>query len=176
MKKTFFNFMNRLEQAIFKSYAGSYSGVSTTIVWTTLIAAFASLIVIFFLQMFSTDESLAVVVLSIAFGLAFLFAGYTAYQAMICLPTIGAKIGMAAYVLVLFAACSLLFIWLATWVIIIALLALTVWLVLKAITWKKPGTTTVYFSDGTTEEVEYDGKDILGNRTYKRANGQMIKE
>lgn len=174
MKKPSLKFMNRLEQAIFKNYADAYTAVSATVTWSALIAAFASIIVIFFLQMFNADESSATVVLSIAFGLALIFSGYTAYKAMVCLPTIGAKIGLGAYVLVLFAICSFLSIWLAVWVVIIALVILVVWVILKLAFPNSKGKKryTVYYSDGTSESAEEDGRGICGEQYVKTESGE----
>lgn len=173
MKKPSFQFLNRLERALFKKFPEAYRPVSSHVGISVLLAAFASIVVIFFLQMFNAPESSATVVLGIAFGLAFLYSANTFYQATACLPAMGNKIALAAYVLVLFGACSLLFIWLAVWVMVIALVVFAGWIILKVAFPDSGGKkrATAYYSDGTTEEMTEDGKGICGETYYKGDRG-----
>lgn len=173
MKKLSLNFLNGLEQAVFRSFPKEYRPLSSVVAMSALVAAFASIIVIFFLQMFNASPDWANIVLSIAFGLAFLYSARLTYKAVECLPTTGNKIALGAYVLVLFGACSLLFIWLAVWVMIIALVVLVCWIILKVAFPDSGGgkRATAYHSDGTTEELTEDGKGICGETYYKGDRG-----
>lgn len=165
--------MNRFERAIFRNFPETCTPVSSVVCISTLLAAFASIIVIFFLQMFNLPERSATVVLSVAFGLAFLYSAYSACKAMECLLSVGNKIAFAAYALALFGVCSFLFIWLAVWVLVIALVLLVGWIILKVAFPDSGGRkrVTAYYSDGTTEEMTEDGKGICGETYYKGDKG-----
>lgn len=173
MKKLSLNFLNRLELAAFRSFPEEYRPVSSVVAMSTLVAAFASIIVIFFLQMFNASPDWANIVLGIAFGLAFLYDARLIYKAMECLPSTGNKIALAAYAIALFALCSFFFIWLAVWVMVIALVVLVCWIILKVAFPDSGGgkRATAYHSDGTTEELTEDGKGICGETYYKGDRG-----
>lgn len=173
MKNFSLNFLNRLELIVFRSFPEEYLPVSSVVAMSTLVAAFASIIVIFFLQMFNASPDWANIVLSIVFGLAFLYDARLTYKSMECLPSTGNKIALAAYVLALFALCSVLFIWLAVWVMVIALVVLVCWIILKVAFPDSGGKkrVTAHYSDGTTEEMTEDGKGICGETYYKGDRG-----
>lgn len=172
MKKLSLNFLNGLELAVFRTFPEEYRPVSSVVAMSALVAAFASIIVIFFLQMFNASPDWANIVLSVAFGAAFLYSARLTYKAVECLPSTGNKIALATYVLVLFGACSLLFIWLAVWAMVIALVVLVGWIILKVAFPNSGGKrATAYHSDGTTEELTEDGKGICGETYYKGDRG-----
>lgn len=179
MKKVSLKFLNRLEQAIFRNFPENYQPVSSIVAMSALIAAFASIIVIFVLQMVNASEESATIVLSAAFGLAFLYSAYKTFKAMNCLSSVGAKISLAAYVFTLFAVCAFLFIWLAVWAVMIALVLLVGWIILKAAFGSSSSgkkRIKVRYGDGTTEEMEEDGKGICGETYYKGENGGTYME
>lgn len=123
--------------------------------------------------MFDVDKSAANIVLGIAFGLAFIFSAYICYEATKHLTTTGGKVALSAYTLVLFGLCSLFFIWLMVWVVIIVVGLLVLWLILKAISGgsnNKKG-VRAHYSDGTTEDMVEDGKGICGETYYKGDKG-----
>lgn len=173
MKKLSLNFLNRLETKILQGVPEASAPVSSTIATATLVAATLSIVTIFILQMFNVDKSAANIVLGVTFGLAFLFSAYICYQATKPIPATGGKIALYAYALVLFGICSLFFIWLMVWVVIIIVGLLVLWMILKATTSSSGNKKSirVHYSDGTTEDMVEDGKGICGETYYKGDKG-----
>lgn len=174
MKKASLKFLNSLERKIFKSSPENYEPISSTVAMSALIAAFVSIIIIFILQMTNADKESATIVLSIAFGLAFLYSAYITYKSMECLSSTGHKVGLVAYALILFAVCSMLFIWLAVWAMIITLVLLVGWIILKVAFPTKSGgkkRIRVNYGDGTSEDMVEDGRGITGETYYKGEKG-----
>lgn len=172
MKKLSLNFLNRMELAIFKNAPEGYAPISSTIGLSTLAAAVLSIVIIFFLQMFNADKSTGEITLSIIFGIALLFCGYLFNKSAKALPDTASKVYLGLYALFLFGLCSLLFIWIMVWVVIIAVALFVFWIIVK-------GTSSngnkkrirVRYQDGTTEDMVSTGKGICGETYYEGEQG-----
>lgn len=173
MKKISLNFMNRLELAIFRNRPEGYAPISSTIALSTLVAALLSIVIIFFLQMFNADKSTGEITLGIIFGIALLFSAYTFNKSAKTLPTTASKVYLALYSLVLFGLCSLLFIWLMVWAVVIAIALLVFWFIIKGTSGSSKGKKKirVHYNDGTSEEMTESGRGTLGETYYKGEQG-----
>lgn len=173
MKKISLNFLNRLELAIFRNMPEGYTPLSSRVALSTLAAAVVSLILIFIMQMFNVDKSAGEITLAVIFGVAFLYSGYVCYRTIDNVPSVGQKIALSVYALVLFAVCALAFIWLMVWVMIIAICIAAVWLVLKVTSSdsKNKKRIRAHYSDGTTEEMTESSRGMLGETYYEGERG-----
>jgi phosphatidylserine synthase len=124
------DFLDCWEYAIFNKYGKeNYCPASTftgkLIVWAAGILA----ITIVVLNFTSYDQSASNTAVGVIFGIAFLITAWNLVTNILELTTVGAKIGYAAYMLVLFALSSAIFIALAFFAMFIVIAVLALWLV-----------------------------------------------
>ena len=172
MKKMSLNFLNRFERMIFKNKTERYPAVSSSIAMSCLIAATASILIIFGLQMANADKSLGEITFCVMFGIALLYAGYVVYKSLKLITSITEKIWLSIYSIILFSICSIAFIYLVMWVLIITLALFIFWVILKVASPSSGGKKIrVHYNDGTTEDMEETGKGILGETYYSGDKG-----
>jgi len=163
--KLSFKFLNRWEDSIFdNSLDKEFTPVSSFIAGTVLVAAFVMLITFFVMAAFYNkgNDTVVIVAAAIIFGIALLAVAGKAFRNFGVLPSLGTKVGYAAYLLLLFIVCACLFTWLAAGFIMIYIF----WVVIKAMLGgsnKKKG--KIYYNDGSYEEASVE-KGVLGETYY----------
>lgn len=179
MGKLSFNFLNRMERMICTGCPQTCPPASSFIAVSTLAAAVVSLIVIFVLQMFNVDKAAGEIVLGVCFGAAFLLSARRVWGIVAQTPSMGAKVGMTVYALVLFGVCALAFIYLMIWAIIITVGGLILWLILK-VTMGDSGRSgkriRAHYNDGSSEEMVEEVKGFCGETYYKGDSGRTHVE
>lgn len=116
--------------------------------------------------------------IAVIFSIGLLFCGYIFNRSAKMLPTTASKVYLGLYALALFGLCSLLFIWIMVWVVIIAIALFVFWIIIKG-TSSNSGNKKqirVHYQDGSSEEMEEDGKGIFGEVHYKGESGRTHVE
>ncbi len=170
-------FLNRWENSIFKTYSESHQPISSFVATTVMYASGASVVSLFIMQMCNTQKSTQDTVVGSIIGIVFLITAYKVYRVIKNFRTIGSKIGFTAYILLLFGISTCIFVTLASIALMIVLALLAIWLVFSLIGSDsssggsgKKKKINVRYSDGTSEDMEEDGRGILGETYYKNKN------
>lgn len=164
------NFLNRWENALFKKYNEEHDPVSAYIAKSILYVALATVVIAFIMQMFAASTENQELFLSVIIFGVLAWSMYKAYPRISSFSTVGVKIGYTIYILILFNVCAALFISLASLALMLVLGILVIWFVLKLVgdgSSKGKKKIRVHYNDGSSEEMEEDGRGILGERYFK---------
>ncbi len=164
------NFLDRWENGIFKKYDENHEPVSSFVATTVLCSSFATVLTIFIMKLFGSEEATRNVVSEIIIGCSFLLTVWKSYWPVVSFPTIGAKVGFGAYILLIFGISTGLFVTLASIVLIVFLGFLALWLVSLLLGGSDSSSGKKYtarYSDGSSEELDEDGSGPTGEKFYK---------
>jgi hypothetical protein len=181
--KVSFKFLNRWENSLFEGCQREEAEVAPASAFmanTVLVAAFAMDITGFVMVAFYRTESLSdlAIAAAIIFSIPLLIVVIRACRNLLALSSAGAKVGYAAYMLAMFAVCTVLF----TYLCGIVLMLIVLWAFIKVMLQSifgddrkhkrtiKVRTETPNESGGVNireEEAEETERGLLGERYYR---------
>lgn len=140
--KVSFKFLNHWEYSIFENYLQKdFKPVSAFMAGTVLITAFVAMITFLIIP---NDNRSLITAAAIIFGIALLIVASKAFRNFYAFPSIGTKIGYAAYILALFVFCACLFTWSSIGIVILFIF----WTIVKGMATNKKSS----FSSGSSND------------------------
>lgn len=164
-------FLNKLEFAIFKHINPEHRAVTGNIFVNTLIGGAIVSLIVFVMQMCTTNDTAINIVAGIGLLALFGWAIMYSYDTLMAFSGWGWRILYGAYVLFL----SSIAFTIAMWLIMIALVGLFLYGIFKIFfssNSKKPKARIVY-EDGTEVEAREVGRGICGEIDYEDENGNI---
>ncbi len=178
--KVSLHFLDRWENSIFKKYNENHIPISSFVATCVLCAAIVTVVTLFIMQMCGAQESTQETVILCVNGCAFLLTAYKLYQSVKNFPEVGTKVGYIAYILFFYAISTTIFMALATIAMMLVLIVLVLWIILMFIgggSDDKKKKIKVHYNDGTSEEMEENGRGVCGETYYKnKDSGNTYKD
>lgn len=165
-------FLNKLESAIFKHINPEHQAVTGNIFVNTLIGGAIVSLIVFVMQMCTTNDTAINIVAGIGLLALFGWAVMYSLNTLMAFSGWGWRILYGAYVLFLSSIAFMI----AMWLIMIALLGLFLYGIIKIFfssNSKKPKARIVY-GDGTEVEAKETGRGICGETYYEGENGDTF--
>ena len=161
-------FLNKLDNAMFARLNPVHTPVSGNLIINAFIGGAIVSLIVFVLQMTSIDNKTINVVARLLLLALFGYIGKKSYPTIKAFPGWGGRIGYAVYMAVL----TFIAFYLAMMLVMIALLLIFLYVIFKVF-FSNGGNKKgkVIYDDGSEEEAEIVGKDILGNNIIRTKDG-----
>ena len=170
MKKMNWNFLNRIEKALFGKENADYQPATGETFMIAMVGGIICALATFGMEMFGAERDTVSIVISLG---AIAIIGLVVKRTLSVFRALGTPLAMVAYGAYLFFLTGLAFV-AGVWLVYLVLILVVLYIVLMAVGGSSGNGKKKYkvtFGDGSSRDVEKSGQGICGEEYFKDSDG-----